>query len=367
MIEGVVPTEIREGPAAIRATLDSAGDDARRIARAWLDAGVRRIHVIGNGTSYHSSLAAATLYRHRAGSDDPVVVAMTAAEFLTYTPDLGPHDAIVGISSSGEFKDVVAVAEAVRGRVPMAGIVHVPDSTLTRIASAIVLSAGGTSTVPVMTKTFSATLVATELVLLELLGPDVAARERDRMFAAADAADAAIAAAEPLVEPIAADLVDARHLFVTGGGVGYPAALEAALKLKEMALVHAEGAEVWEMTSGAATMLGPEAVVIALAPSGPARSAIAELLAHAADWGARTIEVGPAPLVERSVLLPLPADAAEDHAPLSAVPPVALLAFALARRRGANPDRPDWIERYHSQGLRHILGTGVTTGEEAVR
>ena len=58
-------------------------------------------------------------------------------------------------------------------------------------------------------------------------------------------------------------------------------------------------------------------------------------------------------------LLPLPADAAEDHAPLSAVPPVALLAFALARARGANPDRPDWIERYHSQGLRHILGAGT--------
>ena len=143
---------------------------------------------------------------------------------------------------------------------------------------------------------------------------------------------------------------------MTGGGLGYPAALEAALKLKEMALVHAEGAEVWEMTSGAATMLGPDAVVIALAPNGPAREPIADLLRHAADWGARTIEVGPEPLVASSVLLPLPADAAEDHAPLHAVPPVALLAFALARLRGHNPDRPDWIERYHSQGLRHILG-----------
>ncbi len=49
------------------------------------------------------------------------------------------------------------------------------------------------------------------------------------------------------------------------------------------------------------------------------------------------------------------------------MPPVALLAFALARLRGHNPDRPDWIERYHSQGLRHILGAGAATGEEAVR
>ena len=86
------------------------------------------------------------------------------------------------------------------------------------------------------------------------------------------------------------------------------------------------------------------------------------VLVHAAEWGARTIEVGPTALVETSTLLPLPVAADEDHAPLFAVPPVALVAFALARKRGANPDRPDWIERYHSQGLRHILGAG----EEAV-
>lgn len=363
MIEGVVPREIREGPAAIRATVGMQ-IEARSIATRWRVAGVRRIHVIGNGTSYHSSLAAATLYRHRADPDDPVVIPVTAAEFLTYPPELGPGDAIVGISSSGEFKDVVAVAERVRGRVPMAGVVHVPDSTLTGLVSDVLYSAGGPSTVPVMTKTFSATLVATELLLLEVLGARRATDEADRILAAADAAEAAIAAVEPVVEPLASTLVDASHVFVTGGGLAYPAALEAALKLKEMALIHAEGAEVWEMTSGAATMLGPDAVVIALAPEGPARPAVADLLRHAADWGARTIEVGPEPLVASSVLLPLPAGAAEDHAPLSAVPPVALLAFALARQRGHNPDRPDWIERYHSQGLRHILGTGE---QEAVR
>jgi len=355
MIEGVVPTEIRQGPEAIRATVAAAREPARAVARAWRVAGVRRVHVIGNGTSFHSAVASAQLYRHLARPDEPVVVPLTAAELLRYPNALGPGDAIVGISSSGEFKDVVAVAEGVRGRVPMAGIVHVPGSTLTGVVSDLVLSAGGPSTVPVMTKTFSSTLVATELLLVELLGGERADRAVAGILAAADAADAAIAAAEPLVEPLAASLRDAGHLFVTGGGLGHPAALEAALKLKEMALVHAEGAEVWEMESGAATMLGPDAVVIALAPHGPARPAIAGLLTHAAAWGARVVEVGPERLVEGSDLLPLPPGAEEEHAPLSAVPPVALLAFALARARGADPDRPGWIERYHAQGLRHIL------------
>jgi glucosamine--fructose-6-phosphate aminotransferase (isomerizing) len=358
MMEGMVPREIREGPGAIRATVATAREQARAVAARWRRDGIRRVHVIGNGTSFHSALASAALYRRHASPDDPLVVPLTAAELYRYPSPLGAGDAIVGISSSGEFTDVLAVAEQVRGRVPMAGIVHVPGSTLTRLASEVILSAGGPSVVPVMTKTFSATLVATELLLLELLGPERADQVVGGILEAADHAELAIAAAEPLVEPLAASLRDARHIFVTGGGLGYPAALEAALKLKEMALVHAEGAEAWEMTSGAATMLGPDAVVVALAPEGSAREALADLLAHAAQWGARTIEVGPESVVPSSDLLPLPAGTAEEHAPLSAVPPVALLAFALARQRGANPDHPDWIERYHSQGLSHILVGG---------
>jgi glutamine---fructose-6-phosphate transaminase (isomerizing) len=367
MIDGTVPSEIRHGPAAIRATVEAAAPEARRVARSWREGGVTRVHVIGNGTSYHSALAASALYRRRATPDDPAVIPLTSADFRLYPPVLGPRDAIVGISSSGEFKDVVGVAEEVRGRVPMAGIVHVPGSTLTRLVSDVVLSAGGPSTVPVMTKTFSSTLVATELLLLGLLDGGRGAAEDARLLQAADDAEAAIGAAEPLVAALADDLADAQHLFVTGGGVGHPAALEAALKLKEMALVHAEGAEVWEMTSGAATMLGPQAVVIALAPDGPARPAIRDLLQHAAEWGARTIEVGHGRLVEASDLLPLPEATEEDHAPLTAVPPVALLAFALARRRGADPDRPDWIARYHSQGLTHILGATPVAPEAANR
>ena len=141
MITGTVPTEIREGPAAIRATVDAAGGPAREIAARWRADGIRRIHVIGNGTSFHSSLASAALYRRHAGPDDPVVVPVTAADFVTYPPALGPGDAIVGISSSGEFKDVVVAAERHRGRVPFAAIVHVPGSTLTGLASDVLLSA----------------------------------------------------------------------------------------------------------------------------------------------------------------------------------------------------------------------------------
>jgi len=170
VIAGVVPVEIREGPAAIRATLTSSRDAAEAAADALRRGGVRRVFVIGNGTSYHSALAAAGLYARGAGPDDPVAIAMTAGAFRTYPPALGRGDAVVGISASGEFADVVATVEALRGRTPTVGIVHVAESSLARVADHVVRSAGGASNVPVMTKTFSATLVATELVLIGLLG-----------------------------------------------------------------------------------------------------------------------------------------------------------------------------------------------------
>lgn len=356
MSPAIVPAEIAQGPDAIRDTVAVARASARSAARHLRDAGVRRIHVIGNGTSYHSSLAASALYGRHALADDPVVIPTTAGAFRTYPPDLRADDAIVGISASGEFRDVVGAAESFRDRVPFVGIVHVPGSTLTRLATDLVLSGGGPSTVPVMTKTFSSTLVATELVLLELLGEERAEPVVAQILDAADHVAAVIAAADAMVDELAQRLEGAEHLFVVGSGVAHVAALEAALKLKEMAIVHAEGTETWEMASGVSTIVGPGSVVVALAPAGPGRAATADVVRHAADWGATVIEVGPERLVAGSTLFPLPAAALEDHAPLTSVPPIALLAYALARRRGHDPDRPDWVARYHSQGLRHIVG-----------
>jgi glutamine---fructose-6-phosphate transaminase (isomerizing) len=356
MTSAIIPREIAEGPEAIRQTVSGARPAARDIGGRLRRNGIRRIHVIGNGTSYHSSLASTTLYGRHATAADPIVVPMTAGAFRTYAPTLGERDAIVGISASGEFRDVVAVAETWRDRVPVIGIVHVPGSALTRAATDVVLSGGGPSDVPVMTKTFSATLVATELLLLELLGGRRAEAAVDGLVRAADHAQAGIAAAEPLIDGLAAELETKEHLFVVGSGLASIAAMEAALKLKEMAIVHAEPAETWEMASGAATIVGRGTVVVALAPDGPGRPATVDFVAHATEWGARVIEVGPTASARGSALLPLPSGAIEDHAPLTTVPPIAMLAFALARRRGFDPDRPGWVARYHSQGLRHIVG-----------
>jgi glucosamine--fructose-6-phosphate aminotransferase (isomerizing) len=356
-IEGIVPSEIVEGPDAIRATVASTEAGVRTVARELRAQGVRRVWVIGNGTSFHSSLHAATLARRLAAPGDPIAIPVTAGDFRTFLPRLDRGDAIVGISASGEFRDVLGVFEEVRGWVTTVGVVHVPGSSITRVADHVVLSAGGTSAVPVMTKTFSSTLTATIMLLGAILGDDRLADVASGLRRAADHAERAVADAWPEVEAIASEIAGTDHLFVVGGGLAWPAALEAALKLKEMALVHAEASETWEMASGPATIVGPGTVVISLAPDGPARAATDDVVRHCREWGARVIEVAPGRAVSDSRLLPVPADVDERFAPLTVVPPVALLAYVLAGLRGATPDRPSWTERYHSQGLTHIVGT----------
>lgn len=357
---GVIPTEVREGPDAIRATLRDARAAAEDAAALLRERDVRRVFVIGNGTSRHSALAAAALYARHAGPRDPVVVPLTAGEFRTYPPEIGSSDALVGISASGEFGDVVSTVRELHGRIPTVGIVHVAESSLVAAADRVVVSSGGASHVPVMTKTFSATLVATEMALLALLGRERSAPVLDQIAAAADHAEAAIDDAAGHLDQLAGALARFGHVFVAGAGLGHVAALEAALKLKEVALVHAEGSETWEMTSGAATMIDRSTAVVALAPNGPGRAATADLVRHVAAWGAATIEIGPERAAQTSLLVTLPAAAEEDHAPLTTVPPVVLVADAVARARGLDPDRPAWVERYHSQGLRHIVGVETT-------
>ena len=355
-----IAAEIREEPAAIRATIAGSRASARDVAQTLRAGGVERVHLIGNGTSYHSSLAAALVHRRDARSDEPVVMASTAGEFRHYQPPVNERDAVVGISASGEFRDVLAVTESLRGRVPTVAIVHSPGSTLTGLADHVIMSAGGPSSVPVMTKTFASTLTAAILLVGELFGDDRADAIATALERAADAAELAIDEAEPRVRSLAADLATAEHVFVVGSGGGHVAALEGALKLKEMALVHAEGSESWEMASGAATLIGPTSTVVVLAPSGPGRDAALDVARHCREWGARVVEIAVDPTIDGADHLPIAAAATEDLASLSTLPPLALLADALARIRGIDPDEPGWTERYRSQGLTHVIGAEAT-------
>jgi glutamine---fructose-6-phosphate transaminase (isomerizing) len=167
MTTEIIPLEIDETPNAIRATLKDTRRSAQKAAEAIRKLSPRRIFIIGNGTSLYTSMTATYTARQLAGPKDPLVLAFPAGDFRYFMPAVQPNDVIIGMSASGEFRDVVSIFERLRGQCMLVGITHVPGSSLTRIADHILLSSGGPSNVPVMTKTYATTLTALHLILLE--------------------------------------------------------------------------------------------------------------------------------------------------------------------------------------------------------
>jgi len=353
MAQELIPQEIHASPAAIRATVNDTRPAASQAAEQMRARHPRRIYLIGNGTSLYSSMAASYTARALAGGDDPLVIAWPAGDFRYFTPQLTERDVVVGVSASGEFRDVLAVFETIRERCLCVGITHIPGSTITRLAHATLISSGGPSNMPVMTKTYASTLTAAHLLLLEYFqaGGDYTAD----LLASADRCEEALAKAEPQMAEMVSQLAKFEHAFYFGAGNAYAAALETALKMKEMAILHAEGSETWEMASGPATRVGQDTFCVGLTDGDSTDTATADGIRHAREWGARVLEVGPN-AVAGDLHFPVAAPRFTCFASLALVPPLALLAFRVARARGANPDRPAWRERYLSQGMSHILG-----------
>jgi glucosamine--fructose-6-phosphate aminotransferase (isomerizing) len=353
MFDGLIPQEIFDTPQAIQATVKDARPQAYRAAEAMRERRPRRVFLIGNGTSLYSSMAASYTARLLADPDDPFVVVFPAGDFRFLGPRLDSRDVVVGISASGEFRDVLAIFEELRGKSLCIGITHVPGSSITQLADATILSSGGPSRVPVMTKTYASTLTAAHLLMLEYFQADEA--YYGDLLASADRCLRAIRDAEQTLDKCVPILATFEHGFYFGAGCGHAAALEAALKMKEMALFHAEASETWEMASGPATRVAADTVCVGLQTGHSTDVATTDGLRHAQEWGACTVEVGPARHLS-SWHLPVEAPWCPAFASLALVPPLSLLAYRVARKRGTTPDRPEWRDRYLSQGMKHILG-----------
>jgi glucosamine--fructose-6-phosphate aminotransferase (isomerizing) len=351
--EELIPQEIDDIPAAIQATLAETRPAAHEAARAIQQLQARRIFIIGNGTSLYTSMAATYTARMLAGERSAYVVAVPAGEFRYFMPAITVEDVVVGMSASGEFRDVVAVFEQLRGKCALVGITHVPGSSISKLADHLLVSGGGPSRVPVMTKTYASTLTALHLLLLEIFSASPV--YFDDLAASADRCEQALTHAKKILPDLVPVVAEFDHAFYFGTGNAFAASLEGALKMKEMALLHAEGSETWEMASGPATVVSEKTFCAALYTGDASDAATGVTSRLAREWGARILDVGPQ-LVAGDLHLPVPAPAYQAFASLSLVPPLALLAYQVARARGQNPNQPAWRERYYSQGMTHILG-----------
>jgi glucosamine--fructose-6-phosphate aminotransferase (isomerizing) len=350
--------EIFEQPTALIDTLNGMLDRARTEAFplaaqpgvALLDK-AREIVLVACGTSWHAALVGKYWLEKFGGLRATVEL---ASEFRYASPVVGPDTLVITISQSGETADILAVVNQMKGKkVPTLGITNVRNCTLSREADAVFYTSAGPEIGVAATKTFSA-----QLMMMILMSGYLARKRGDAVaqpifesliqvpsfFTDYVQPDGALARE---IQATARAVKDMKGFFFIGRGTSFPLALEGALKLKEIAYVHAEGYAAGELKHGPIAMIEKDMVVVVIAPRDLWRDKTVSNLEEVKARGGHIIAIGDPGDHELQALaehwLPLPAcvkDLDESLLPFLITPIVQLLSYELAVLHGTDVDQP---------------------------
>jgi glucosamine--fructose-6-phosphate aminotransferase (isomerizing) len=347
--------EIQEQPSAIANTLRGHFIDGRIVLdEQRMDIqelrDIDKVFVVACGTAYHSGMVAKYAIEHWCRL--PVEVDL-ASEFRYRDPVLDRSTLVVAISQSGETMDTLeAVRHAKDQKARVLAICNTNGAQIPRESDAVLYTHAGPEIGVAATKTFLAQIVANFLVGLAVAQArgtkysDEVARE----FAELETMPAAVTqvlSTVGQVRELGRELADAKVVLFLGRHVGFPVALEGALKLKELAYMHAEGFAAGELKHGPIALLEPGLPVVVVMPSPKGRAVLhAKLLSNIQEIrarGARTIviaEEGDETVRPyASHLLEVPAVPTLLQ-PLVSTVPLQVLAAEIARQRGYDVDRP---------------------------
>ncbi|WP_433329293.1 glutamine--fructose-6-phosphate transaminase (isomerizing) [Spirillospora sp. CA-294931] len=267
--------EIAEQPKAVADTLlGRIGTDGRltldemRISDQELRE-VDKIIIVACGTSYHAGLIAKYAIEHWAGLPCEVEL---ASEFRYRDPILSRTTLVIAISQSGETMDaLMAVRHAREQHAKLLGICNVNGSTLPRECDGVLYTHAGPEIAVASTKAFLTQLVAVYLIAL-YLGQVRGTKWGDEVFAMIqllermpEKVEKVLETMEPVRE-LARSLSGERSVLFLGRHVGFPVALEGALKLKELAYMHAEGFAAGELKHGPIALIEEGLPVIVVVP-----------------------------------------------------------------------------------------------------
>jgi fructoselysine-6-P-deglycase FrlB-like protein len=307
--------DVRELPGALRDTLAAAEGVAEAAVALQ---GAERIVATGNGAAYYVAHALWLASLESRGSLPIVAVPCGIAVRESFA--WRPGDAVLAVSSSGEFRDVVEIARRSGGR-PCVAITADAGSSLAGEADAVVLQ----RVVSQHAVTHTQAIAGAYACGLALL----ADAELDALLATAgDAAEQAVADAEAWTPEIGSPPA----AIAVGGGPAWAAALELALMLKEISRIPAEGVETREGATSASFGLDRGHLMVSLDREGDADGDEALRLCAAAG----------------AVTLRLPGTAGDARlAPITTLPAAAALSAQLALAAGHDVDRPAWTDAYY--------------------
>jgi glutamine---fructose-6-phosphate transaminase (isomerizing) len=342
--------EIHEQPRAVADTLldrrapgGSLVIDELRVPADDLRA-VDKVVVVACGSSYHAGMVAKYAIERWARLPTEVEI---ASELRYRDPVLHERTLVVGVSQSGETLDTLeALREARRSGAPTVIVSNVVHATMAREADGVLYTRAGPEVSVASTKCHLAQIVALDLLALVLaqwrgtMGPAAVGAELDALQRLPRLIEDALSRHKD-VAAVADALAGARDYFFLGRHVGYPVALEGALKLKEISYLRAEGYPAGELKHGPLALIEPGVVVVAVLD--PLKDKMRSNIAEAAARGATVVVVAAdgedvSGLGDHVLRVP----AVEDPilAPVVTVVPLQLLAYSLARRLGNDVDRP---------------------------
>jgi glucosamine--fructose-6-phosphate aminotransferase (isomerizing) len=344
--------EIHEQPEAIANTLlerhalvGAVALDELRIPDDDLRA-IDKVFIVACGSSYHAALVAK--YAIEQWVKVPTEVDI-ASEFRYRAPVLNERTLFVGVSQSGETLDTSeAQREAARLGAKVLVVSNVVDSSMARAADGALYTRAGPEIGVASTKCHLAQIVALEVLGLYLaqVQGSLPVPEINRVLDAMETLPGLVTEALARsgdVDDVATKLTDARDFFFLGRHVGYPIALEGALKLKELAYLRAEGYPAGELKHGPIALIEPGTVVVAVATRNPLWEKMLSNVAEVRSRGATIVLLADDGDEETA--------AAADHvlwvpptepllSPVVGVVPLQQLAYRLARLHGHDPDRP---------------------------
>ncbi len=344
--------EIHEQPEAVAATLASRIDESGSIQLDDVDLDeedLRRIDkvvIVGCGSSYHAGLVGKFAIERWA--DLPTEVDI-ASEFRYRDAKFGPSTLVVGVSQSGETIDTLeAIKQARRGGSTVIAISNIVGASMTREADGAIYTRAGLEVSVASTKTVLAQVIALELLALRLaeLRGTRSAEEIEEILNELHTLKACVTelvADASAVEDVAAAISEARDFFYLGRHLGFPVALEGALKLKEISYLRAEGYPAGELKHGPIALIEPGVVVVAVVLSGPLAEKMYSNIAEVKARGATVVVVAEASdhvvdsLADYVLRIP---DIADFAAPVLAMVPLQQLAYCIAKHHGIDVDRP---------------------------
>ena len=310
----------------------------------WMN--LKRILIVGCGTSWHAALVGEYLFEDLARI--PVEVEY-ASEFRYRNPVVGEEDMVIAISQSGETADTLAAIELAKSRgATIFGICNVVGASIPRASDAGAYTHAGPEIGVASTKAFTAQVTALILIAIAV-GQRKGTLTKERVRTLLNELETIPSKIEKTLESndlikfIAEEFKDARNFLYLGRGYGFPVALEGALKLKEISYIHAEGYPAAEMKHGPIALIDEEMPVVVIATN---HSSYEKVISNIQEVKARKGKViaiateGDTMMKKMAdYVIEIP-DCDEVLLPLLATIPLQLLSYHIAVMRGCNVDQP---------------------------